>query len=133
MKSIGLSITKKRIDKAVKKNSHRCMIADTVREQVKNAKYISVDLQKVAFSVGSKRYTYFTPPLAQHSLLKFDRGEQVEPFKCRLTEGKVGKAGLHNTHPNWNESKRKKHYYPKNRLKRPYPTREREFGLRKLK
>lgn len=81
-----ISISAERIALAVPKNSHRCMIADAIKEQVSHASHVIVDLQSIRWTDEAEgvRYFYFTPPAAQEALLKFDAGEKVEPFEFNL-------------------------------------------------
>lgn len=132
MKTTTLHVIKDTIETAIRKDSHRCMIADTVKLAIPGAKYVHADLQSIRFSDPStgKRYCYFTPPEAQLALLAFDQGKPVKPFKMTLTKGMESKMGLAATHPNFVRKHRKP--YRKDRKVRIYPKREREFGLRKL-
>lgn len=80
-----IKITEDIIDRSVRSNSSHCMIADAVREQIKDANYVSVDLQTIRFSVGDERFIYFTPRTAQLALIRFDQGdEDIEPFTFSL-------------------------------------------------
>ena len=83
---VTVKITKKQIDEAIRGNSSHCMIADAVKEQVPDAKYVSVDLQSIRWTDTKKgrRYTYLTPPRAQRALVKFDQGEPVAGFQMTL-------------------------------------------------
>ncbi len=90
MKKHTFKITQHEIDTAVKRDSHHCMIADSIKAKFPEAKYIHVDLQSVRFSdfKTGKRFKYFTPPEAQVALLRFDQGKEVAPFTMKLKEGK---------------------------------------------
>lgn len=97
LESIKIHIDQHHIDNAEKRNSHRCMIADAIREALPGAKFISVDLQSIRFSIFDEtryreegvgiRYFYFTPTLAQVALLKFDQGKKVRPLSFTMRSG----------------------------------------------
>ena len=61
---------------AVRSNSGGCLIADAINEQYPNLKVISVDMATVRVRDAERglKYTYLTPPIAQHLLLSFDQG-----------------------------------------------------------
>jgi hypothetical protein len=81
-----IQVTREHIDNAVRRDSHRCMIADAIRDAFPAAQYILVDLQSIRWTdpEAKERYAYFTPPLAQRALLRFDQGKPVQPFTFRL-------------------------------------------------
>jgi hypothetical protein len=72
------------------------MIAESVKKAFPEAKFVSVDVQTIRFTDGSKnlRYTYLTPRVAQIAIIQFDRGEMPDPFSVRLTGGHVTRANL---------------------------------------
>lgn len=77
---------------AIRRRSGHCMISNSVRACVKDAEYISTDLQTIRWTNRKKRerYIYFTPPVAQHALLKFDQGNaDIKPFKFTLYNGQI--------------------------------------------
>lgn len=78
MKTITLNIEQEDIDNAVKRDSHRCMIADAVKKKYPTAIWIQVDLQAIRFSdkEAGKRYVYLTPPHGQAALIQFDQGKK---------------------------------------------------------
>lgn len=71
---------------AVKKNSHRCMIAEAIRRDIPHANRVMVDLQSIRYTDDQAgiRYFFFTPPVAQEALLAFDEGRPVQPFEFDL-------------------------------------------------
>lgn len=124
-----VKITKDCIKNAVKRDSHRCMIADAVRAAVPDARYISVDLQSIRWSnmKSGKRFTAFTPRIGQHKLLDFDQGHSVQPFEMEVTPVSTRKVGWKPNHPT--SSRKGKKY--KSTGKKVYRARkERQFGLR---
>jgi hypothetical protein len=83
---VKITISAEEIALAVRKNSHRCMIAEAIRRQVSHATRIIVDLQSIRWTdeVEGIRYFFFTPPAAQEALLAFDGGMEVKPFEFEL-------------------------------------------------
>jgi len=83
---VEVQITAEIIESAVKADSSHCMIADAIKAQVPGAKFVSVDLQSIRFTDPKRgvRYLYLTPGIAQVALLRFDQGEDVEPFALKL-------------------------------------------------
>lgn len=142
-----VSVTKDHIENGVSKHSQHCMIADAVKEARPNAQYIIVDLQTIRFSdpEKGKRFTYLTPAVAQHNLLKFDQGKTVAPFSFSLTSpvtrsmqharrGSPDKARASHKAANRkyrkNQKKQDYAYLAANRARNHQ--KEREFGLRKF-
>lgn len=136
--SLRLRIEQHHIDNAQVRNSHHCMIADALRDAMPDAKFISVDLQSVRFSVFDEnrfreervgiRYFYFTPTLAQVALLKFDQGKKVGPFECTMRSGITKWI-------RWHEKKEKvkRSHARKGTAKHRVVKKEREFGIRMFK
>lgn len=85
-RQVDVAVTKQLIAEALPRDSSHCMIADAVKLAVPTAKRVSVDLATIRFSDPAvrRRYIYLTPARAQAALLRFDQGEEVEPFKFRL-------------------------------------------------
>jgi hypothetical protein len=81
---VSVEVTGEIIEKSVRKDSSHCMISDAVAAAVPDAKFISVDIQTIRFSRGKFRYTYLTPRKGQVELIKFDQGEEIEPFSFQL-------------------------------------------------
>lgn len=123
-----VKIDERTIGEAVRRNSHRCMIADAIQKAEPKAIHISVDLQKIEFSLkkDGTRFTFLTPRKAQESLIKFDQGKKVEPFEFSILPIRMKAMGWRAAHP-----KTKRGKYKKTGKKRYVPTAKREFGLRK--
>ena len=85
----SIAITEEIINKACRRDSRHCMIAEAIREQIQGATFIAVDMMTIRFSVPEKglRFSYHTPPLAQDALARFDRGIEVDPFTIKLKNG----------------------------------------------
>lgn len=135
LESIRIHIEQHNIDNAEKKNSHRCMIADAIKEAIPDAKFISVDLQSIRFSILDEtryreegvgvRYFYFAPTLAQVALLKFDQGKKVRPISFTM------RSGTSKQIPWPKEKSKDKRRTRKSKGVRKFIVRkEREFGIR---
>jgi hypothetical protein len=81
-----LAITHEIIDRAARKDSGHCVIADAIKTQIPNATAISVDLATVRWSDRTKgeRYVFLTPEAAQRILLAFDQGWPIAPQRLRF-------------------------------------------------
>jgi hypothetical protein len=75
---ITLQITEADRVCAIESNSGACLIADALKRLGYTA--VTVDMATIRFTdpKAGKRYTYLTPPAAQHCLLSFDQGWPVE-------------------------------------------------------
>lgn len=74
--TLQLTITDAQHQRAVRSNSGGCLIADAIKEQYPHLSGIVVDMAtiRVTDKAQGLRYTYLTPPTAQHVLLSFDQG-----------------------------------------------------------
>jgi hypothetical protein len=86
-----IRVEKDVIDKACRANSRHCMIAEAIRDQIKGATNISVDLMTIRYSDPKKglRYTFHTPRVAQKALVEFDMGRPVPAFVFQLKGGQA--------------------------------------------
>lgn len=135
LRSIRLHVDQHHIDNAEVKNSHHCMIADALREAIPEARFISVDLQSIRFSVFDEtryreervgiRYFYFTPTIAQVALLKFDQGKKLRAFEFTMRQGITKWI-------RWTQKKDKikRSHQKKGTAKHRVVKKEREFGIR---
>lgn len=73
---LDLKLTEEQRDKAIRSNSGGCLIADAIRQQYPQFTRIVVDMATIRFSDAARglRFTYLTPPEAQHVLLSYDQG-----------------------------------------------------------
>jgi hypothetical protein len=125
LRSISLQVEQHKIDNAQRKNSHCCMIADALKDALPEAKFISVDLQSIRFSIDKIRYFYFTPTIAQHALLKFDQGIKLKPLEFTMRSGTIKKV-----EPRANKDRPKRNHKPKGTAKHHIIKKERKFGIR---
>ncbi len=126
---VKVKITRNMIQTATLRNSNKCMIADGIRLARPDARFIRVTAQCIAFSdhEAGLRYKFFTPQRAIKALLKFDEGDKdIKPFRVRLVDGNVYKAGWKANHPN---SDRRGKRYRKTGITRPRGPQKREFGM----
>lgn len=137
---MDISVSKTQIGGAKQKDSHRCMIADAISDRVKG-KYILVDVQSIRWSdpKRGKRFTFFTPPVAQRAIIAFDQGRRVKPFRFTLgSPVEVRSMKRIRTGDRVKVQKARAAYEArsKRRTRRSKRTnvaaREREFGVRKL-
>lgn len=142
-----VSVTREHIENGVQKHSQHCMIADAIKTTCPKAQYIMVDLQSIRFSDAAKRkrYVYLTPAIAQHNILKFDKGDAVKPFAFSLTspvKARTMKAQRRGSDLQKASHKKADAAYRKRKKARDYAylaanrarnhQKEREFGLRKF-
>jgi hypothetical protein len=92
-----LHVTQEIIDNACQENSRFCPIAEAIRQQIKGATLISVDLGTVRYSNPEKgfRYVFPTPHKAQEALILFDQGQPIEPFTFEMRYGVVTSMRQH--------------------------------------
>lgn len=83
---VNVVVTPELIEEAVRGDSGHCMIAEAVKAAVPEARHVSVDLQTIRYSLPGvhARYTFLTPRIGQTALVRFDAGEEVEPFRMQL-------------------------------------------------
>ncbi len=139
-----ISVTEKNITTACERDSHHCMVADAIRDQIKNAQYILVDVQSIRWSDPDKgiRYTYLTPPVVQQQIIKFDQGKALKPFGFALNAPVTVRPMIHVKDHDPVVIKRARAKYEKKRkasrqsgrqmVRANIPSREREFGVRVL-
>ena len=128
-----IRVASEQIDTICRRDSHHCMIADSVKLAIPEAQYILVDVQSIRYTIPGKatRYCHLTPLTAQRAIVAFDRGKKVEPFTFTLPpvfssrpSGWVGQA---------NRKTNKRHKYQSTGRKRLVVAyRERAFGLRNI-
>lgn len=88
---VHIRVEQSAIDEAIRGDSGHCMIAESIKKSVSTARSVSVDLASIRWTDSEKklRYVYFTPRIAQVSLVDFDHGDPVEPFEFDLKLAKV--------------------------------------------
>jgi hypothetical protein len=98
-----ISILQRHIDDAMEKNSSHCATAEAIREQVPEARFISVDLQTIRWTDSRKglRYVFLTPNAIQGGVIvPFDQGERekCKPVTVTMRPCTVIKSGKKRTH-----------------------------------
>jgi len=96
MKGIPKSLTngpkittnQEHIEYGVRNNSHRCPMSLAIRQRFPSARYISIDLQTIRYSLPEYglRFIWMTPPAGQRFLRYFEGGREGElrPFTMAL-------------------------------------------------
>jgi hypothetical protein len=74
--TLSLTISAEQYERAKQSDSGACLIADAIKSQYPNMSSVSVDMATIRCSDRKRgvRFTYLTPPEAQHLLLSFDQG-----------------------------------------------------------
>lgn len=99
VKRLKICVTQREIDGAVKGNSRKCMIQESIKRDHPEFKNIWVDKNQVRFTDPKANviYTGDMPALGRANLLMFDAGEELKPFDvwvrnvvCRERELKKG-------------------------------------------
>ena len=81
-----IHVTQEDIDRALKRQSARCVVATAIARSIPGATKVAVDLQALRFTVDGERHVYFTPPGAVGYVVAFDAGDTIHPFSFRLSE-----------------------------------------------
>ena len=78
-------------DRCARRDGATCIIANAVKFAVADAIHVNVDLQTVRYSLRTdhKRYVFLTPRAAQECLVKWDRGQTIEPFAFVLRNPQI--------------------------------------------
>src|SRR5262245_39637700 len=82
-----IAVLQEDIDNAMKKSSSHCALAEAIKQEVPEAKFIAVDIQTIRFSIADIRYVFLTPRAAQRSIIDFDAGQMPKPFTLKLKGG----------------------------------------------
>jgi len=82
----SIFVSQENIDFAIKKDSSHCMFADAIKDNITSAQRPEVDIQTIRWSdpEAGYRYVYLTPSSVQEAIVKWDRGEKIEPFTYKL-------------------------------------------------
>lgn len=128
--NLKINVTNENIARACERNSHCCMVADAVRDRLKWATFIDVDVQSIRFNDKKKgiRYIYLTPSEVQKAIILFDQGIKVTPFSFHLSQGFMKVRTMRARHKPAVKTSRQ---YKRNPSKIT-PKHYREFGLRGL-
>lgn len=88
---VTVPVTREIIERAERRDSSHCMIAEAIREAVPGATAIAVDLQSIRWSdpVLRLRYVYMTPSVCQVVLVSFDQGIHTNPFSFTLSRAQI--------------------------------------------
>lgn len=83
---LQINVVQRDIDRAVRVDSSRCVVATAVARAVPDATRIEVDTQTIRFTSGGKRLAYLTPLTVQGYVAAFDAGDPISPFSFQLRE-----------------------------------------------
>ena len=85
---IEVDATADLIDRAIKRDSHNCFVAEAIKMAFPIATNVTVDLQAIRLTDPETRlrYLFFTPRVCQLALIAFDQGIMPEPFQFTLTK-----------------------------------------------
>lgn len=81
-----ISVTQADIDRAITKNSAKCVVVQAIARTLPTATRIEVDTQTVRFTIDGERYAYLTPYSVSGYVIGFDAGDSIHPFRFRLYE-----------------------------------------------
>jgi hypothetical protein len=86
---VRIQVTPEIIKDACRTDSRHCMIAEAIAAQLPGVRNISVDMMTIRWSDPTKgwRYIYLTPKPAQHALIRYDMGLDVQPFSFQVRSG----------------------------------------------
>lgn len=81
-----LEVDEVHINYAMPADSHACMIAEAIKEQIPGAIKIAVDIATIRWTdtLKNRRIICLTPRKAQTALVSFDQGVKPEPFRFIL-------------------------------------------------
>lgn len=124
---LQLHVTKADIEKGCRNNASQCMEAQAILRHFPEAQFIRCDTREISFSLPSiqRRRRYFQTPVSAKNVVKFDRGEEIKPFKLDLTNGIEIPMGWKAKHPG---STRKHKIYKKTGKKAVRYSKHRHFG-----
>lgn len=86
LKSMRVTVGQTEIDHAIRANSRKCMIHQSIERDYPSLKNIVVDKNQVRATDPDRNviYTFDQAPLAKAALLKWDAGETLPPFSFIL-------------------------------------------------
>ena len=82
IRSFTIHVTKEAIDQAVQKDSRHCMIAEAIR--LRGASSVHVTAEGARFNYEGTRYFYPLPAAVAEKLIRFDKGQKIDPFDIVL-------------------------------------------------
>jgi hypothetical protein len=87
---LEISVIQQDIDLGIRNDGYDCMVALSIRRLIPGAKSTWVTANRIAFSVGEKRYVYLPPPPVAGYIVDFDAGRKIKPFSYVLTDSAIG-------------------------------------------
>ena len=106
---VTIHVSAENINTSVQRASGHCMIAEAVKATKPDARFVSVDLQTIRWTLLDKaeRYTYLTPRPVQIALVEFDQGVLPKPFKFTIRGGATTSTGVWTGRPRMMKAKGK--------------------------
>lgn len=85
--SVKANVTQALVDRATKRDSRHCMIAEAIQAARPDYKNVTVDLATIRWTNPrtGKRYVALTPQEARVALVAFDQGHEVQAFELTVT------------------------------------------------
>jgi hypothetical protein len=83
-KRLEIQVSQEDIDRGIREDSARCVVARAIARTIPDATRIEVDTQAIRFTSGGKRLIYLTPWTAQNYVVAFDAGDEIKPFEFRI-------------------------------------------------
>lgn len=86
-----LQVTQEDIDRAMRENSHSCMIAEAIKRELPGVKHVSVDIATIRWTdaINNRRVMCLTPMQCQEGLARFDLGVPPKPFRFNLRAAQI--------------------------------------------
>jgi hypothetical protein len=136
LKRLHVVVTQKEIDQAKRAKSDGCMIQDSLKRMRPGFQKIWVDKNQVRFTdpAANVIYTFQMAPMGRVMILKWDAGEEIEPFDIWLRNPIVRERQLVRGHmrPKPSEDSVGEHLgpvpQPKTKEARKQTGRDRVFG-----
>lgn len=80
-----ITVTSSHIEMAKCGDPHKCMIAEAIRDSVRDVRYVSVRTNGISITQRRKngdrlRSLWAVPLKAARAIISFDKGEEVRPF-----------------------------------------------------
>lgn len=127
--TISLDVSLEIVHGSTQQNFNRCMVAEAVKQKFPGASYIYVDARIIRFTLNGVRRFYLPPTVVSAYIAKFDRGEEILPFKFKAQLVKSVPSGFYETHPKGDNRTNPNKRYLATEKKRRYAQRVRVNGV----
>jgi len=82
-KALIVQVTAEMIEGAERDSTGRCMVAEALKA-IPGITKPAVDMQTIRFTRDGQREVYYSPWDVQNAIVRFDGGDQIDPFVFRL-------------------------------------------------